>query len=323
MASWKLPLGEMKEIVSTIAQRAGLDDVLRNTLWKYIERMPEALQSSWVNSFGDVSSPGLADARRRALTTRIKNDHPSLTDEQVNQRVQYVTNNSARDNEIYGDILIRHPKIGIDATTTSSGPIATGYITGGSDRRMMFSADPRIREYLPNIVIHEGTHYMDKARGIAKDVHDGNVLKSPRFESVDWLPDEAFKLPTRIHDVEQAIATVRPEQQKKFVLRKFAPIRSMGMIDYKHTDPTDIAAFANTCLKNDDHGFYYFVKKNDTGDREVSVGDVAAEGLAQWLEFLPTYEGLSTLPISKKIIERIEDDPRRGFNIDFDAFMKE
>lgn len=69
MASWKLPLGEMKEIVSTIGRRAGLDDELRNVLWYYINRMPEALQSAWVNSFGDVSSPGLSKARERALAS--------------------------------------------------------------------------------------------------------------------------------------------------------------------------------------------------------------------------------------------------------------
>ena len=318
MANWKLPLGEMKEIVSTIARRAGLDDELRNTLWKYIERIPEALQSAWINSFGDVSSPGLADARRRVLITRFKNDFPYATDEQAAQRVQDVIDRASGYDELYGDVLIKHPDIGIDATTTSS-----GYVNGGYGRRMIFSANPRIRWYLPNTIIHEGTHYMDKARGVAKDVRDGELLKGPRYETVDWLPDESFKLPTTAYDVGQAIANARPEQQKNFVIRKFAPIRSMGAIDYNRTDPTNIEAFANTCLKNDDHGFHYFIKKNDIGSREVSVGDVATEGLAQWLESLPTYEGLSNLPISKKIIERIEDDPRRGFNIDFNEFMKE
>lgn len=318
MAGWKLPLGEMKEIVSTIARRAGLDDELRNTLWKYIERMPEALQSAWINAFGDVSSPGLANARRRALTTRIKNDVPHFTDEQAAQQAQNVINRSSRYDEMYGDVLIKHPDIGIDATTTSG-----GYTNGGYGRRMMVSADPRTRWSLPNTIIHEGTHYMDKARGVAKDVRDGNLLKGPRYETVDWLPDESFKLPTTAYDVERAIVHVHPEWKKNFVVKKFAPIRSMGAIDYKHTDPTNIDAFANTSLKNDDHGFDYFVKKNNIGNREVSVSDVAAEGLAQWLEFLPTYKGLSNLPISKKIIERIEDDPRRGFNIDFNEFMKE
>lgn len=325
MASWKLPLGEMKEIVSTIARRAGLDDELRNTLWKYIERMPEALQSAWINSFGDVSSPDLADARRRALPAHIKKGYPSLTDEQVNQRVKYIVDNAPPDDEAFGNVVIRYPIITTDATRAFA-----GYTDPSYGRRMVFSSYPRIREYLPRTILHEGTHYMDKARGMAKDMRDGNVFKWPHSESPDWLPDEAFKLPTRIYDVEQAIGNVeqaigdvRPEQQKTFILRKFAPIRSMGMIDYKHTDPTNIEAFTNTCLKDDDHGFHYFLRKNDLGDREMSVDRVASEGLAQWLESLPTYEGLSNLPISKKIIERIEDDPRRGFKIDFNEFMKE
>lgn len=67
----------------------------------------------------------------------------------------------------------------------------------------------------------------------------------------------------------------------------------------------------------------YLRHVNEPWPREIDVPNVATEGLAQWLELLPTYNGLAKLPINKRIIERIEDDPRREFNIDFNEFMKE
>lgn len=318
MASWKLPLGEMKEIVNTIGRRAGLDDELRNTLWYYIDRMPEALQSAWINSFGDVSSPGLSTAREQALARRFMAENPGVDAESASRMAHKLVSGSQNAEDIYGDVIIKHPEIGQDATTQHG-----GYIEDGRGRRMMFSTDPSISFGLPNAVLHEGAHYMDKARGVAKDVRNGDLLSGPRYESVDWLPTESFKLPTTAYDVEQAVANVHPASQRKFIVRKFAPIRSMGVIDYQHTNPADIESFARTSLKEDDHGFDYFIRPNAAGNQEMATNSVSTEGLAQWLEYLPTYEGLTKLPISKKIIERIEDDPRRGFNIDFNEFMKE
>lgn len=318
MASWKLPLGEMKEIVETIARRAGLDDELRNTLWKYIERMPEALSTSWINSFGDVSSPGLSKIRKQTYADKIKKESPWVNDKEATEMAEFLSKRAPFPDEMFGDIIIKHPKVGIDATTT-----AGGYTERGRGRKMMFSADPQISWYLPNMIIHEGTHYMDKARGAAKDVRDGHLFSEPRGESADWLPDESFKLPTTMCDVEQAVANVHPASARQRAVRKSAPIRSMGAINYRHTDPFDIESFARTPLKEDEHGFDYFTKEEIPWPREINVPSVATEGLAQWLELLPTYDGLSKLPINKRIIEHIEDDPRREFNIDFNEFMKE
>lgn len=318
MASWKLPLGEMKEIVSTIARRAGLDDELRNVLWDYINRMPEALQSSWVNSFGNVSSPGLSKARERALADRFMREISDIDNESAAKKAHEWVSNSPNTEDIYGDVIIRHPEIGIDATTQRG-----GYTERGRGRKIMFSADPKMSWYLPNAVIHEGTHYMDKARGAAKDVSNGYLFSEPRHESVDWLPDESFRLPITAYDVEQVVADVYPASERQRVVRKFAPIRSMGAIDYRHTDPFEIESFARTPLKEDEHGFDYFTKEEIPWPREINAPSVATEGLAQWLELLPIYSGLTKLPINKRIIERIEDDPRREFNIDFNEFMKE
>lgn len=318
MASWKLPLGEMKEIVNTIGRRAGLDDELRNTLWYYINRMPEALQSSWINSFGDVSSPGLSSAREQALARQFMQENSGIDAESAARMAHKLVNGSPNTEDIYGDVIIKHPEIGQDATTQSA-----GYIEKGRGRRMMFSPDPRISYYLPNAVMHEGAHYMDKARGAAKDVHNGYLFSDPYYESADWLPDESFRLPTTAYDVEQAVVNVHPARERQRVVKKFAPIRSMGVINYRRTDPLEIESFARTPLKEDDHGFDYFVKQEDPWPREIDVPNVTTEGLAQWLELLPTYDGLAKLPINKRIIERIEDDPRREFNIDFNNFMKE
>lgn len=318
MASWKLPLGEMKEIVETIGRRAGLDDGLRTQLWTYVNRMPEAVQSSWVNSFGDVSSPGLSKARERALADMFMRKKPDIDAESAmrmaRDEISYFPNSEDR----YGDIIIRYPEVGIDATTQ-----AGGYIEHGRGRKMMFSADPRMSWYLPYAIIHEGAHYMDKARGAAKGVHNGHPFSDPYHESVDWLPDESFKLPITVHDVEQAVANIHSANTRQRAIRKSAPIRSMGAINYKNTDPFDIEAFARTPLKEDEHGFDYFTKEEIPWPREINVPNVATEGLAQWLELLPNHKGLAKLPIYKRIIERIEDDPRREFNIDFNEFMKE
>lgn len=318
MASWKLPLGEMKEIVGTIARRAGLDNELLNKLWYYIERMPEALQSAWVNSFGDVSSPGLSKARERALARRFMRENPDMDGESAAKMAHNWVSYSPNFEDIYGDVIIKHPKVGIDATLQQG-----AYTERDRGRKMMFSADPQTRWYLPNVIIHEGTHYMDKARGAAKNVSNGHLFDGPYHESADWLPDESFKLPVTMYDIEQAVANVHPANERQRVVKKSAPIRSMGAINYRHTDPSDIELFARTPLKEDEHGFDYFTKEEIPWPREINVPSVATEGLAQWSELLPTYDGLTKLPISKKIIERIEDDPRRGFNIDFDEFMKE
>lgn len=316
MASWKLPLGEMKEIVKTIGRRAGLDDELRNKLWYYIERMPEALSTAWINSFGDVTSPGLANARKRALTDQFRQRY-NVDDDIAAIMANALQKSTLNAADMYNDVIIRHPKIEIDATMAS--PASTGL---GRNRQMAFSPNQDWRYALPETVLHEGTHYMDKARGAARDVRNGDLLKEPRFESIDWLPSESFKLPTTRYDVEQAVANVRPEILKRHIVNKFAPIRSMGVIDYQHTNPTNIDDFSRTPLREDDHGFDYFIGTSK-GNRQMLIDRVSTEGLAQWLEFLPSYEGLSKLPITKKIVERIEDDPRRGFNIDFNEFMKE
>ena len=316
MASWKLPLGEMKEIVKTIARRAGLDDELRNKLWSYIERAPEALSTAWINSFGDVTSPGLVNARKRALTDRFRQKY-NVDDDIAAIMANALQKSTPNAVDMYGDVIIRHPKIEIDATMAS--PASTGL---GRNRRMVFSPNQDWRYALPETVLHEGTHYMDKARGAARDVRNGDLLKEPRFESIDWLPNESFKLPTTRYDVEQAVADVRPEILKRHIINKFAPIRSMGVINYQHTDPTNIDDFLHTPLREDAHGFDYFVG-TIKGNRQMLVDRVSTEGLAQWLEFLPSYDGLSKLPITKKIVEHIEDDPRRGFDVDFNEFMKE
>lgn len=316
MASWKLPLGEMKEIVATIARRAGLDNT--NKLWRYVESMPEALQSAWINSFGDVSSPGLSKAREQAAIDRFSHEFPAYPVEEIVSLVRNSAKPSAGADDKYGDVIIKHPKIERDATARN-----TVYTETGRGRRMVFSIDPGLSYQLPHHILHEGAHYMDKARGAAKNVRSGYVLNEPRFESVDWLPSESFKLPTTAYDVGQALNGVRPESYKRFISTKFAPIRAMGVLDYQHTNPADIKAFMRSPLGDDAHGFEYFLKTNQTGHPEMDVNSVSAEGLAQWLEFLPTYDGLKKLPITKKIIEHIEDDPRRGFDIDFNEFMKE
>lgn len=318
MASWNLPLSETKEIVETIARRVGLDDALRNKLWYYIERMPEALRSAWVNSFGDVSRPGLSVVREQALARRFMHENPDIDDKTAARMAHKLVSNSPDSDHIYGDVIIRHPEI----ITDDLSPYG-GYVELGHGNKMMLSTDPAYSYYLPHAIIHEGAHYMDKARGAAKNVRNNNLLNEPRYESADWLPNESFKLPTTAYDVEQALVGVRPESYKRFVAKKFAPIRSMGVLNYKHTDPTDIESFARTPLREDAHGVEYFVKSNTDGHPEMNVPSVSTEGLAQWLEFLPTYEGLTKLPITKKIIERIEDDPRRGFDIDFNKFMEE
>lgn len=316
MASWKLPLGEMKEIASTIARRAGLDDELRNRFWRYIERMPEALSTSWINSFGDVKSPDLANARKKVLIDEFRRKY-NLDDDIATVMANSFQKNTPNAADIYGDIIIRHPKIETDASMVSAA--STGL---GRNRQMTFSPRQDLRYALPESVIHEGAHYMDKARGAARDVRNGVLFKEPRFESIDWLPNESFKLPITNYDVEQSIGDVRPEILKWHIVKKFAPIRSMGVIDYQHTNPTNIDDFMRTPLRYDNHGFDYFVGTSN-GNRQMKVDRVSTEGLAQWLEVLPSYDGISKWPISKKIIERIEDDPRRGFNIDFNEFMKE
>lgn len=316
MASWKLPLGEMKEIVSTIGRRADLDAELLSKLWDYIERMPEAVSTSWINSFGDVTSRDLANARKRVLIDEFRRKY-NLDDDIATVMANSFQKNTPNAADIYGDVIIRHPEIETDASMVSAA--STGL---RRNRRMAFSARQDLRHELPESVIHEGAHYMDKARGAARDVRNGDLFKEPRFESIDWLPNESFKLPTTNYDVEQAVGKATPPIMKWYADKKFAPIRAMGVIDYRHADPTNIDDFTRTPLRDDLHGFDYFVGTSD-GRRQMQVDRVSTEGLAQWLELLPSYDGLSKLPISKKIVERIEDDPRRGFNIDFNEFMKE
>lgn len=316
MASWKLPLGEMKEIVSTIGRRAGLDTELLSKLWHHIERMPEALSTSWINSFGDVTSPDLANARKQVLINEFRRKY-HLDDDIATVMADSFLKNTPNAADIYGDVIIRHPKIETDASMVSAA--STGL---GRNRRMAFLPSQDMRYALPESVIHEGAHYMDKARGAARDVRNGALFKEPRFESIDWLPNESFKLPATSYDVEQSVGDARPETLKRHIVKQFAPIRAMGVRDYQHTDPANIDDFMRTPLRDDYHGFDYFVGTSN-GGRQMLVDRVSTEGLAQWLEVLPSYDGLSKLPISKKIIERIEDDPRRGFNIDFNEFMKE
>ena len=313
MANWKLPIGEAKEILAKIARKTKQDPEALG--WHY-SRLPEPVQDFWINSFGDIAKPGLAKERARSAIADEILGMPEYPDYKAAlSRADKVLVDHPYIIDDYNDVIFEHPRIEVREPheMTDKG----GFVMEGRSPRLAVRSDTG-----PKTVLHEGTHYGDKARGTLKSLSEGDVFAYPVFESGDWLPRTAQESPILAADIERLL-----DKQNRYayahsldVEQPLSPLLAMSRVDL--TKPTNAQVFAkDNYLWLDRHGLDYF---RDTWEpHKISAKNVALEGLAQWLEELPTMQGLENLDLSKRIIERLEDDPRRNFKIDFNKFMEE
>ena len=311
--AWKLPIGEAKEILTKIARKTKQDPEALD--WHY-SRLPESVQDFWINSFGDIAKPGLARQRARSAIADEILGMPEYPDyKSALTRADKVLVDHPYIIDDYSDVIFEHPKI--EVREPREMPNEGGYVIPGRSQRLVVRSDTG-----PKTVLHEGTHYGDKARGTLKSFNEGDVFAYPVFESGDWFPRTAQESPILAADIERLF-----DNQNRYayahsldVSQPLSPLLAMSRVDL--TKPTNAEVFAkDNYLWQDRHGLDYF--RDGLSPNEISPTKVAEEGLAQWLEELPTMQGLENLELSKRIIERLEDDPRRRFKIDFNKFMEE
>lgn len=313
MANWRLPIGEAKEILAKIARKTKQD---REALGWHYQRLPEPVQDFWINSFGDIAKPGLAKERARSAIADEILGMPEYPDYKAAlSRADKVLVDHPYIMDNYNDVIFKHPEIEVRKPHELAN--AGGYVRPGISQQLVVRSDVG-----PKTVLHEGTHYGDKARGALKSFNEGDVFAYPVFESSDWLPRTAQESPILSADVERLL-----DKQNRYayahmldVSQPLSPLLAMSRVDL--TKPANVDVFnKNNYLWQDRHGLDYF--KDVFNPNEISGKQVATEGLAQWLEELPTMKDLENLDLSKRIIERLEDDPRRNFKIDFNKFMEE
>lgn len=311
--AWKLPIGEAKEILAKIARKTKQDPEALD--WHY-SKLPEPVQDFWINSFGDMAKPGLARQRARSAIADEILGMPEYPDYKTAlSRADKVLVDHPYVLDDYDDAIFEHPRI--EVREPHEMPNMGGYVGNGSSTIFVIRSDAG-----PKAVLHEGAHYGDKARGSVKSFNEGDVYAHPIFESAEWLPRTAQESPILAADIDRLL-----DKQNRYayahtldVSQPLSPLLAMSRVDL--TKPTNAEVFAkDNYLWQDQHGLDYF--KDGLTPNEVSGKRVAMEGLAQWLEELPTMQGLENLELSKRIIERLEDDPRRRFKIDFNKFMEE
>ena len=311
--AWKLPIGEAKEILAKIARKTKQDPEALD--WHY-SKLPEPVQDFWINSFGDIAKPGLARQRARSAIADEIWGLPEYPDyKSALNRADKVLVDHPYIIDDYSDVIFEHPQI--EVREPHEMPNAVGYVMDGRSPQLAVRSDTDLKT-----VLHEGTHYGDKARGTLKSFNEGDVVAYPVFESGDWLPRTAQESPILAADIDRLLdkQNRRAYRNTLDVSRPLSPLLAMSRVDL--TKPTNAEVFAkNNYLWQDLHGLDYF--RDRLSPNEISPNNVSKEGLAQWLQELPTMQGLENLELSKRIIERLEDDPRRKFKIDFNKFMEE
>jgi hypothetical protein len=264
---------------------------------KTFEKLPQAVQESWISSFGDLSSDKLGRMRKK----RIKHGDHSILDNGKLQHYPYIEtvfDNLGDDASglYYGYAHSRHPeqeftpKIVLDKNLKS------------------ISRD--------DTALHEGFHLMDESIGTS------DVLK--RIPNVE-VPQAAIKPK---HISERWLDDVTKKRKYPFSgwyddLEFQDNTGLLSPIYYKydktHPEFQDFYQDPVDWLADDPHGKAYFLQ----GGKVPNENRVAQEGFAQFGESIP-YIKETNFPVYNSFVKVAEKDPRRNkdYSISFDNFVK-
>lgn len=276
------------DLVKSLAKRVGA----KGFEGKF-ERLPEAVQESWISSFGDVHSNKLKKHR----------DRIGVSD------------------EIDHSLVHAYPKL-----RTSYGETASYYTPFENSVRDLGYYQPTITLETSNGVgdlvqalIHEGAHLMDNSMGTAKEV---TLMPS------DWRYAHPFSGQISKDWIDASTVDKYPLSGSKNAYKyqddtgNFSPLAYAYEKRHPLENPDSEPVY---WLADDPHGLEFY-KNRQTYDwdgnplpRTIDEDAVSREGLAQFVEAIP-YTDLGRTPARRKLVEFAERDPRRSedFTINFD-----
>jgi hypothetical protein len=258
---------------------------------KRFAMLPKAVRESWAASFGDLHSATLGEHRRKV-----------------------------RPDEGLNSLLHEHPVLGggIRDYNGLYYPMHTDVQMTGKYTPKIFLSDTRTFDRTGDL-IHEGTHLMDEVLGTTstgmKPIYEGtHPYYHPAVSNVSeqWINDiTRHKRP--FNKAEDLASQIQDEGAK------FSPIYyKQAFWDGSNTKDNP----AWWWLSDDPHGSSHFKRPDGT----INEGNVATEGLAQFVESIPY--GFNTrnarqTPAYRSLVEYAEADPRRGpdFTINFDPML--
>lgn len=282
------------DLVRSLAKRAGAKGFERT-----FKSLPEAVQESWISSFGDLHSNKLKKHR----------DELGVSGQSANTLVH------------------SYPKIVTEYDAPVDGyyiPFSYGSRNFGYYRPYIVTTSGKSPYVISDVLNHEGAHLMDNSMGTAGAINRMTSDWPLADPARDWISRNWIKASTI--DKYPLLGSKRAMDWQDRT-GYFSPLEYA----FSKRFPSEASEPA-AILADDPHGLKFYREKPSSGiqlridnvgldPNRIDEDIVAQEGLAQFVQSYP-YTDIERTPAHRKLVEFAENDPRRSddFTIDFDRF---